>query len=125
MCTEWVGFTLDPAQFPVSGLQQVTFRTIVDEPDGNTMINTMNWQLLGEGDLEREEGVARVLGQLGGGHIRRMERDPRFEERRIDRSHQVVAPLVACADEDPVRAERILRRSPFSQKLRVRHTEKR
>jgi hypothetical protein len=43
-CEYWRSYTLDPAWFNYSGLQEVRFRLTVNEPDGNTMQASMNWQ---------------------------------------------------------------------------------
>lgn len=44
-CARWFSLRLDPAQFRHSGLQEVRFRAYVDEPDGNRMAVSLNWQL--------------------------------------------------------------------------------
>lgn len=44
-CPRWFTLPLDPAQFRHSGLQEVRFRGYVDEPDGNRMAVSLNWQL--------------------------------------------------------------------------------
>lgn len=44
-CEQWLTVRLDPAKFRESGLQEVRFRVFVDEPDGNEMHTSINWQL--------------------------------------------------------------------------------
>ncbi len=43
-CEFWRSYTLDPAWFNYSGLQEVRFRLTVNEPDGDTMQASTNWQ---------------------------------------------------------------------------------
>jgi hypothetical protein len=44
-CARWIRFWLRPGQFRNAGLQEVRFRAFVDEPDGNRMHTSINWQL--------------------------------------------------------------------------------
>ena len=44
-CVQWVHYDVPLAAFGHSGLQEVRFRFLVDEPDGNRMIANMNWQV--------------------------------------------------------------------------------
>jgi len=43
-CERWVHYDLPQASFTNSGLQEIRFRFYVDEPDGNRMIASGNWQ---------------------------------------------------------------------------------
>jgi hypothetical protein len=43
-CERWVKFRLDPAWFNYSGLQEIRYRLFVDEPDGNRMATSLNYQ---------------------------------------------------------------------------------
>jgi hypothetical protein len=43
-CERWVRFHLDPAWFDYSGLQEIRYRLFVDEPDGNRMATSLNYQ---------------------------------------------------------------------------------
>jgi hypothetical protein len=44
-CARWTRFRLRPRQFERSGLQEVRFRAFVEEPDGNEMHTSINWQV--------------------------------------------------------------------------------
>ena len=44
-CARWTHFRLRPRQFGRSGLQEVRFRAFVEEPDGNEMHTSINWQV--------------------------------------------------------------------------------
>lgn len=44
-CARWARFRLRPAQFQRSGLQEVRFRAFMEEPDGNEMHTSINWQV--------------------------------------------------------------------------------
>lgn len=43
-CERWVHYDLPQSAFSRSGLQEIRFRFFVDEPDGNRMIASANWQ---------------------------------------------------------------------------------
>jgi hypothetical protein len=43
-CERWVRFHLDPGWFNYSGLQEIRYRLFVDEPDGNRMAVSLNYQ---------------------------------------------------------------------------------
>ncbi|HEX8156110.1 MAG TPA: hypothetical protein VF526_01885 [Solirubrobacteraceae bacterium] len=43
-CTKWFHYDLPQSAFDNSGLQEIRFRFFVDEPDGNRMIASANWQ---------------------------------------------------------------------------------
>jgi hypothetical protein len=43
-CTKWFHYDLPQSAFNNSGLQEIRFRFFVDEPDGNRMIASANWQ---------------------------------------------------------------------------------
>ena len=43
-CERWVHYDLPQSAFNESGLQEIRFRFFVDEPDGNRMIASGNWQ---------------------------------------------------------------------------------
>ncbi|HVF79879.1 MAG TPA: hypothetical protein VNA28_16415 [Solirubrobacteraceae bacterium] len=43
-CEKWVHYDLPQSSFYNSGLQEIRFRFYVDEPDGNRMIASGNWQ---------------------------------------------------------------------------------
>jgi hypothetical protein len=43
-CEAWISVELTPSMFRQSGLQEVRLRAFVDEPDGNRMIASLNWQ---------------------------------------------------------------------------------
>lgn len=44
-CEKWFDMPLDPAWFNHSGLQEVRFRLFVDEPTGERMSVSLNWQV--------------------------------------------------------------------------------
>jgi hypothetical protein len=44
-CERWVRFELSPGWFAGSGLNEVRYRLFIDEPDGNRMTVSLNWQL--------------------------------------------------------------------------------
>lgn len=44
-CARWTRFRLRPDRFRRSGLQEVRFRAFVEEPDGNEMHTSINWQV--------------------------------------------------------------------------------
>lgn len=43
-CTEWLRWRINPRWFERSGLQELRIRGVVDEPDGEVMRVSMNWQ---------------------------------------------------------------------------------
>jgi hypothetical protein len=43
-CTRWVSIPIKVGAFRHSGLQEIRLRMFVDEPDGNRMIVSLNWQ---------------------------------------------------------------------------------
>jgi len=43
-CERWVHYDLPQSAFVDSGLQEIRFRFFVDEPDGNRMVASGNWQ---------------------------------------------------------------------------------
>ena len=45
-CEKWISVPLRVSFFDRSGLQEVRFRAFVDEPDGNRMIASLNWQTI-------------------------------------------------------------------------------
>ena len=54
-CEQWIDVPLRPAMFRHSGLQEVRFRVYVDEPDGNRMHASLNWQLRVRNDKSRAD----------------------------------------------------------------------
>jgi hypothetical protein len=54
-CERWVTFHLDPAWFDHSGLQEIRYRLFVDEPDGNRMAVSLNYQTyIVNGETEKD-----------------------------------------------------------------------
>lgn len=43
-CERWLKWTLNPAWFNYSGLQEIRYRMFIDEPDGNRMHVSLNFQ---------------------------------------------------------------------------------
>jgi len=54
-CEQWITVRLDPAKFREGGLQEVRFRVFVDEPDGNQMHTSINWQLYVDNGKSRND----------------------------------------------------------------------
>jgi hypothetical protein len=58
-CAKWFHYDLPQSAFNNSGLQEIRFRFFIDEPDGNRMIASANWQTYinngkPKGDVTRE-----------------------------------------------------------------------
>jgi hypothetical protein len=54
-CTRWVHYDVPLSAFEHSGLQEVRFRFFVDEPDGDRMTASMNWQATIENGQSRKD----------------------------------------------------------------------
>jgi len=59
-CVRWLSFRLEPARFRAGGLQEVRVRAFVDEPDGNEMHTSINWQLHVRNGKRRDDVTRRA-----------------------------------------------------------------
>ncbi len=58
-CSQWISFTIDPALFDHAGLQEVRYRLFIDEPDGQRMTVSLNFQV----NIENGKSRANVTRQ--------------------------------------------------------------
>jgi hypothetical protein len=54
-CEMYLTVPIIPSKFEASGLQEVRFRVYVDEPDGNRMHSSLNWQLYVQNGKARQD----------------------------------------------------------------------
>jgi hypothetical protein len=65
-CVRWLRVPIDLSRFPYSGLQEIKTRAIVKEPDGNTMKNSLHFQIyVRNGQPFREGGIIPYLRTEG------------------------------------------------------------
>ena len=76
---------------------------------------------VGVGDLEREEGVGGVLGQLGGRDVGLDQADAAVEQRRVQAPHRVEPTRVVGPDQESVGLEGIVNAGPLAEELGVGH----
>lgn len=80
-CTKWFHYDLPQSAFQNSGLQEIRFRFFVDEPDGNRMIASANWQTYinngnPRGDVTRQPYLRAKGWYSGAGYCETSLRSP-------------------------------------------------
>jgi hypothetical protein len=77
--------------------------------------------LVHERDAGRQDGVRRVLAQLGAGRIHHHDWRAGSRERRVQLPHHTRRSLIVAADDDAVRLHEVFDRRTLLQELRIAH----